>query len=488
MPNLYSSIASAPRDLWRILAILLSVLAFAGLQPRSRTAGRCLGKLLFAFGLCFTVMSTHVVCFVVLPFVVIAWVIWRWLESLMLRRGGAGRTLLSAVGVALAGAAGTITAYLGNLWCFRQWGEMSPWRLMTSFTDAPWYDLYMKIEYKLEETTTHLNFWTARNDILLSYATPVGIWGFRLALIGLMAGLVFLFYRRAALRRQSQTLMMEAGQDGPTTVYLAFQEDDSFRTVSLLLFCSLCTLLTAASMLGFLDTPLYSFSGSFLKLPRYTLQWFLMACVMICAALAALSDSWPKLCGWTKHWLRRRQWHIPAGMGSFLRRLPAWFCALLCVLGMVQGTKQTGYAASFYRSSRNVMENDDLLLDNGFRKHYSLMMAVADALPEDETILITQSGYQYPLKGKGYLLQSNPIASILNMTEEEIPGELERLRAGVIITSPSFWDDRYLIRSTLSDYLSKLPPEQIVETEALRLYLLDPSLVPVAQAALETQD
>ena len=134
------------------------------------------------------------------------------------------------------------------------------------------------------------------------------------------------------------------------------------------------------------------------------------------------------------------------------------------------------------------MENDDLLLDNGFRKHYSLMMAVADALPEDETILITQSGYQYPLKGKGYLLQSNPIASILNMTEEEIPGELERLRAGVIITSPSFWDDRYLIRSTLSDYLSKLPPEQIVETEALRLYLLDSSLVPIAQAALETQD
>lgn len=76
---------------------------------------------------------------------------------------------------------------------------------MTSFTDAPWYDLYMKIEYKLEETTTHLNFWTARNDILLSYASPVGIWGFRLALIGLMAGLVFLFYRRppfaASLRR-----------------------------------------------------------------------------------------------------------------------------------------------------------------------------------------------------------------------------------------------------------------------------------------------
>ena len=436
--------------MWRILAVLLSVLAFAGLHPRSRSVKAYLGKLLFAFALCFTVMSTHVVCFVVLPFVVVAWVIWRWMESLMLRRGGAGRTLLSSIGVALAGAAGTITAYLGNLWCFRQWGEMSPWRLMTSFTDAPWYDLYMKIEYKLEETTTHLDFWSARNDILLSYATPVGIWGFRLALVGLLAGLIFVIWRRVALRRQSQTLLMNAGQDGPTAVVLSFRENDSFRTVSPLLFCSLCTLLTAASMLGFLDTPLYSFSGSFLKLPRYTLQWFLLACVMICVSLSA------------------------------------WFCALLCVLGMVQGTRQTGYAASFYRNSRNVMENESLLMDNGFREHYGLLMTLADALPADETILITQSGYQYPLKGKGYLLQSNPIVPILNMTEAEIPGELERLHVGMIVTNPSFWDDRYLIKSTLNDYLTTLPSEQIVETGFLRFYLLDPALVPVAQAALET--
>ena len=486
VPNLYYSVASAPRDMWRILAVLLSVMAFAGLQPRSRSVKAYLGKLLFAFALCFTVMSTHVVCFVVLPFVVVAWVIWRWMESLMLRRGGAGRTLLSSIGVALAGAAGTITAYLGNLWCFRQWGEMSPWRLMTSFTDAPWYDLYMKIEYKLEETTTHLDFWSARNDILLSYATPVGIWGFRLALLGLLAGLIFVIWRRVALRRQSQTLLMNAGQDGPTAVVLSFREDDSFRTVSPLLFCSLCTLLTAASMLGFLDTPLYSFSGSFLKLPRYTLQWFLLACVMICVSLSALSDVWPKLCEQGKHWLRRRQWRIPAGLVGTIRRLPAWFCALLCVLGMVQGTRQTGYAASFYRNSRNVMENESILMDNGFREHYGLLMTLADALPADETILITQSGYQYPLKGKGYLLQSNPIVPILNMTEAEIPGELERLHVGMIVTNPSFWDDRYLIKSTLNDYLTTLPSEQIVETGFLRFYLLDPALVPVAQAALET--
>ena len=56
---------------------------------------------------------------------------------------------------------------------------------MTTYTDAPWYDMYMDIEYKLEETTTHLNFFEARDSILQSYATPVGEWGFRLALIAL---------------------------------------------------------------------------------------------------------------------------------------------------------------------------------------------------------------------------------------------------------------------------------------------------------------
>ena len=39
---------------------------------------------------------------------------------------------------------------------------------------------------------------------------------------------------------------------------------------------------------------------------------------------------------------------------------------------------------------------------------------------------------------------------------------------------------------TLNDYLTTLPSEQIVETGFLRFYLLDPALVPVAQAALET--
>ena len=132
------------------------MLFFAGLEPRgSRKV--YLGKLMLCFAVCFTVMSTHVVCFVVLPFIVAAWVIWRWLEARMTQLRGAAAVLLRSVGLALAGAAGTLLGFSGNLWCYFKWGEMSPWRLMTTYTDAPWYDMYMDIEYKLEETTTHLN-------------------------------------------------------------------------------------------------------------------------------------------------------------------------------------------------------------------------------------------------------------------------------------------------------------------------------------------
>ena len=71
---------------------------------------RYLWKLLFLTLLCFTVMSTHVVCFVVLPFLVAGWVLICWLEALNRRTGQAGRTLLRAVGLALGGAAGRIAA------------------------------------------------------------------------------------------------------------------------------------------------------------------------------------------------------------------------------------------------------------------------------------------------------------------------------------------------------------------------------------------
>ena len=42
------------------------------------------------------------------------------------------------------------------------------------------------------------------------------------------------------------------------------------------------------------------------------------------------------------------------------------------------------------------MEDESILLDNGYRERYGLLTAVAAAVPEDETILITRVGYQYP--------------------------------------------------------------------------------------------
>ena len=66
----------------------------------------------------------------------------------------------------------------------------------------------------------------------------------------------------------------------------------------------------------------------------------------------------------------------------------------------------------------------------------------------------------------------------LDKGQEEIAA-LEKQSA-----EPGFWDDRYFGQSTLNDYLQTLPPEQVVETDSMRLYLLDPDLVSVAQSAL----
>ncbi len=485
VPNLFFSVQSAPRDIWRILALLWAMLCFAGIQPRGSWKSY-MGKLALSFGVCFTVMSTHVVCFVVLPFIVAAWVVWRFACARMTRQRGAGGTLLASLGIALAGAAGTLLGFSGNIWCYLRWGEMSPWRLMTTYTGAPWYDSYMAIEYKLEETTTHLNFWQAKDSILLSYASPVGEWGFRLGFAALLAGAAYVVYSRARIRRAaSGALAAASAKDGPTAVFVSRTASAGAKSASMLLMAALYTLMTLAPMTGLLDSPLYSFSGSFLKLPRYTLQWFLLACGMICAALSCLEDVWPALCRGVKRLLSRRAPRavaLAAPARAWLLRLPAFLCALLCVLGLVKGVNQTGYTNTFYRYSRGVMEDESILLDNGFRERYDLLMRVAAHVPEDEKILITRVGYQYALRGRGYVLTSNPIVPLMNLAVEEVGPALTEMSVGMLATEPDFWDERYYAQSTLHDYLKTLPQEQIVETPTMRLYLLDRSLIPYAES------
>lgn len=462
VPELYYSVAGAPRDIWRILALLWAALAFAGLNEEGN-GKQYLGKLLWVFALCFTVMSAHVVCFVVLPFVVAAWVLWRFLHAGLTRNRGVLRTLLRAVGLAVGGAVGTLAAFSGNLWCFWRWGEMSPWRLMTTFTQAPWYDMYMDIEYKLEETTTHLNFFQASDSILMGYATPIGTWAFRLTLLALAGCLVY----AVRARRRIRAALKEAQMDGPTAVIL---RSPWAERVSQLALCALLTLLTLAPMTGVLDSPLYSFSGSFLKLPRYTLQWFFLGNVLICACLAMLMDLWPLA-------LERLRKAPP----EWARALPAWLCALLCLLSLAKGVNQTGYTNTFYRASRDVMEDASILLDQGFRNQYALLRDVAAQVKDDQKILITRVGYQYALRGKGYLLTANPIVPLMNLPLEEVEGALREMNVVILATEPKFWDERYYPLSTLNEYLSALPEEQIVETEKMRLYLLDPALIPAAQ-------
>lgn len=478
VPDLFFSVESAPRDIWRILALLWAMLFFAGLEPQGSRRSY-LGKLVLSFAVCFTVMSTHVVCFVVLPFIVAAWVIWRWLEARMTELKGAAGVLLRSVGLALSGAAGTLLAFSGNLWCYFKWGEMSPWRLMTTYTDAPWYDMYMDIEYKLEETTTHLHFFEAKDSILQSYATPVGEWGLRLALITLVCVIAYAMVSRVRMRRRAQLEQ----SDGPSAV---LNHSEGAAVASTAGLWALYTLLTLAPMTGLLDSPLYSFSGSFLKLPRYTIQWFLLACGMICGALSALETLWPPLVDRMQGALSTRMKSLRQATASIrpaLLKLPACLCVLLCLLGVVKGTNQTGYTNTFYRYSRDVMESERILLDNGFRERYGMLMAVAEHVKEDQKILITRVGYQYPLRGRGYVLTTNPIVPLMNLPLEEVGEELAKMNVAMLATEPDFWDERYYPLSTLADYLEALPADQIVETEDMRLYLLDRSLIPYALAA-----
>lgn len=469
VPELYHSVAGAPRDIWRILAILWAVCVFAGITEEGNWK-HYLPKLLLSFAVCFTVMSTHVVCFVTLPFVVVAWVIWRTVNAAMTKLRGTGKALVRSVGIALAGAAGTLAAFSGNIWCFLKWGEMSPWRLMTTYTDAPWFDMYMDLEYRLEETTTHLNFWQDADSIIQGYATPVGPMGMWLALGVLVLTMAVLIACRICMRRRANELIRsvrdQEGEGACAIGVIVNHNTGATETVSLMAFTAIITLLTLAPMSGVLDSPLYSFSGAFAKLPRYTLQWFLLANVTTCAVIAAVLEHWN---GWMERLrLSDRAW---------LKTLPAWLCAALCLMLLMKGVNQTGYSKSFYRYTRDVVESEEILLDNGFRDQYAELMDVAQKVGEDQKILITRVGYQYALRGKAYVLTSNPIVPLLNLPLEEVGAELERLNVAMIATEPDFWDKRYYALSTLNEWLEQLPQEQVVESEKMRMYLLDPALV-----------
>ncbi len=492
VPNLYVSVATAPRDIWRILALLLAAVFFLGLDVRENKR-HLLGKTAASLLMCFTVMSAHVVCFVQLPFIVVAWVAWQWLCSLYRCDGQSGRTLLRSICVALGAAAGTLLGFAGNLWCYLRWKQFSPWRLMSTFVDAPWYEGYMAMDYRLEETTSHLSFLEDLDHILLGYASPVGVWGLVLVLVAMASFAVALAVRRSCLRSRVKAIRAAAPKDGPIAVICRSHRAVE-APVTNPLFAALLTLLTLAPMSGILDSPLYSFSGAFSGLPRYTLQWFLFACCMISTALAAVHDLWPAWFRWFKNrlpsgWLKQRL--SRAGTWHSLRALPAWLCVALCLLSVVQGTRQTGYADSFYRTSRHVMESETMLLDNGFRAKFELLDVLSRQVEEDEKILITRVGYQYPLHGKGYLLTSNAIVPVMNLPLEQVAAELEKMNVVMLATEDGFWDNRYYPQSTLSEYLNTLPDQQLVEYGGMRYYLLDARLAHAARqwlVQLETHE
>lgn len=103
------------------------------------------------------------------------------------------------------------------------------------------------------------------------------------------------------------------------------------------------------------------------------------------------------------------------------------------------------------------MEEESLLLDNGFRDQYALLMEVAAQVPEERKILITRVGYQYALRGRGYLLTANPIVPLMNLEKDAVGAALAEMNVALLATEPDFWDERYYPLSTLNDYLSGLP-------------------------------
>ncbi|MFH1880596.1 MAG: hypothetical protein ABIK64_07360, partial [Bacillota bacterium] len=412
---------------------------------------------LTAFFVCFATMSAHVVNFVIVPFIVLAWAAAVTLEAAA-QRDHPLRALMKSAGVAIAGAAGVMLGFIGNIWCYVRWGELSPWRVMTTYISAPWYDTYMRLDYRLEETTTSLNFWQARYDIVMAHATPVGIWGVRLAIAALVLGVMWMIWKR---RHKPADLARE-------------KPDLSILTVALL------TLFILAPMTGLLDTSFYSFSGTFIKLQRYTLQWYMFACAMLAAAGALAEDKWHVFQAYIQKLLRRTSCPL------WTRKVPAFLCALLCVCWFAEGTKVTGDSASFYRYGRPWLTDPVYAQDSFIINEYGTLMKFAALLKDDQNIIIARESYQYPLHSRALLLTANPVAPILNVTLEEIPAALAEKNVAAVVSEPGFWDDRFFAQSTLSDYLNALPPGQIVQEDNMRIYIVDAALAAAFQAAYDT--
>ena len=457
IPNFVYSIGGATRDAWRILAVLLLVLAVFDLRPAK--GRRYALSLLFMFFVSFVTMSAHVVCFVIVPFIVAAWVAAVFAEALALR-SHPGRTLLKSLGMALSAAGGVLLGFAGNLWCYLKWGEFSPWRVMYTYTNAPWFDTYMRMDYRLEETTSGINFWTARHDIVMAHASPVGIWGIRIALLTLVICIGWLIWKR----RQKPTVL---GQSKP---------DLSMLMIALL------TVFTLAPMTGLLDSPLYSFSSTFIKLTRYTLQWYFLAAAMIAATGAYVEDKWPALLAWGQKRLPKLAFPV------WFAKIPAYLCVILCVAWFAEGVKVTGYSASFFRCGRPWLTDEQYAQDNSITSHYATLLQFATLLDDDQNLIIARENYQYPLHSRAMMLTANPVAPLLNLSLEDVPAVLAEKNIVAVVSEPYFWDDRLFAETTLNEYLSTLPPGQIVEKDSMRIYIIDPALAAAFHAAFDTQE
>ncbi|MDD3409798.1 MAG: hypothetical protein PHY12_03220, partial [Eubacteriales bacterium] len=238
VPDLYFSANGAPRDIYRLLATMALFGFLWSIRPDGSWK-RMLGKAALWLIVCFACMATHVVMFVVLPFMVAAWVLFCFFEAWAQKMAHPWRTLGRAALLALAGAAGTVAAFAGNIACYLKTGEMSPFRLMTTYTSAPWFELYEKMEYRSTEASTTVNFFKSYNDVLMKWQTPIGVWAAALAVLIVVIGLIALLARRRRGLSENTSRLWGA---------------------------ALLLLLTLLPMTGLIDTPVYSFSGAFLKL------------------------------------------------------------------------------------------------------------------------------------------------------------------------------------------------------------------------------